>query len=283
MKRPSFQFYPADWRKDAALQSCSIAARGLWIEVMCIAHECEPYGHLTINGKAMTPAQVGRLVGLSVKESIALLDELEEAGVLSRSDDGTIFSRRMVRDEDIRQRRAAGGEAGSSHGVKGKEYGSKGGRPKKERGVFEHPIEPPPSSSSSPSGFNKSPLPPAASPPSVELFPGLLPETWKAFRDHRQRLRAPLTPRAERLLMTKLAELCAGGEDPNAVVDRSIELGWKGLFQLNGGGKTGNGTMPRTREQWASWGQQHQTPAKRGESMDAYVARLQAQYEASHP
>jgi hypothetical protein len=48
-------------------------------------------------------------------------------------------------------------------------------------------------------------------------------------------------------------------------------------------GKTGNGTMPRTREQWASWGQQHQTPAKRGESMDAYVARLQAQYEASHP
>jgi uncharacterized protein YdaU (DUF1376 family) len=48
-------------------------------------------------------------------------------------------------------------------------------------------------------------------------------------------------------------------------------------------GKTGNGTMPRTREQWASWGQQQKTPAKRGESMDAYVARLQAQYEASHP
>ena len=154
MKRPAFQFYPADWRKDAALQSCSIAARGLWIEVMCIAHECEPYGHLTINGKAMTPAQIGRLVGLPARECNALFAELEEAGVLSRSDDGTIFSRRMVRDEDLRQRRAAGGEAGSEHGIKGKEYGVKGGRPKKARGVSEPPIEPPPSSSSSPSGLN---------------------------------------------------------------------------------------------------------------------------------
>lgn len=164
MKRPAFQFYPADWRKDAALQSCSIAARGLWIECMCIAHECEPYGYLTINGKAMTAAQVGRLVGLSAKECTSLFAELEDAGVLSRGDDGAIFSRRMVRDEDIRQRRAAGGEAGSEHGIKGKEFGVKGGRPKKERGVLEPPIEPPPSSSSSPSGLNplNPPLPASA-------------------------------------------------------------------------------------------------------------------------
>ena len=74
----------------------------------------------------------------------------------------------------------------------------------------------------------------AAAPPSVELPPGLLPETWKAFRDHRQRLRAPLTARAEKLLLTKLAGLCADGSDPNALVDRSIEHGWRGLFPLNG-------------------------------------------------
>jgi hypothetical protein len=54
-----------------------------------------------------------------------------------------------------------------------------------------------------------------------------------------------------------------------------------GLLRTNGAG--GASGMPRTREQWASWGQQQKTPAKRGESMDAYVARLQAQYEASHP
>lgn len=149
MKRPAFQFYPADWRKDAALQSCSVAAQGLWINILCIAHECEPYGHLTINGRPMTSAQIGRLVGLSSKECGSLLDELQSAGVLDRTSEGAIFSRRMVRDEDLRNRRASGGIEGAEHGKKGAEHGVKGGRPTKGRGVIEPPLEPPPSSSPS--------------------------------------------------------------------------------------------------------------------------------------
>lgn len=162
MKRPAFQFYPADWRKDAALQSCSVAAQGLWINILCIAHECDPYGHLTVNGRPMTAAQIGRLVGLSPKECNALLAELQDAGVSSVAEDGAIFSRRMVRDEDVRNRRANGGKEGAEHGAKGAEHGAKGGRPKKdqggkenppsesgERGDTKPPLEPPPSSSSS--------------------------------------------------------------------------------------------------------------------------------------
>jgi hypothetical protein len=153
MKRPAFQFYPADWRKDAALQSCSLAAQGLWVNLMCIAHECEPYGHLTINGTPMTAAQIARLVGLSAKEAQALLTELLDTGVASTTAHGVIFSRRMVRDEDIRNRRAAGGPAGADHGIKGAEHGPKGGRPKADKGGSETPLpvdgKPPPSSSSS--------------------------------------------------------------------------------------------------------------------------------------
>lgn len=161
MKRPSFQFYPADWRKDTALQFCSLSARGLWVEIMCIAHECDPYGFLRVNGKPMTAAQIGRLVGISERECIKLLDELLEAGVFSKADDGAIYSRRMVRDEQLRAARAEGGKLGAEHGVKGASYGSKGGRPRKEitpqqtplgddgRGVIKPPIKPPPSSSSS--------------------------------------------------------------------------------------------------------------------------------------
>lgn len=161
MKRPAFQFYPADWRKDAALQSCSMAAQGLWVNVMCIAHECEPYGHLVVNGRPMTAAQIARLVGLGERECAKLLAELEAAGVTSKSAEGAIFSRRMVRDEEIRNKRAAGGEAGAEHGFKGAEHGRKGGRPRIGRGVIDPPKEPPPSSSSSsssseipPSTFN---------------------------------------------------------------------------------------------------------------------------------
>ena len=112
MKRPAFQFYPSDWRKDMALQSCSVAARGLWIDMLCIAHECDPYGHLTVNGRPMDAAQIARHAGISERECKKLIEELDFSGVTSRTENGAIFSRRMVRDEDIRQRRAIGGQAG---------------------------------------------------------------------------------------------------------------------------------------------------------------------------
>ena len=166
MKRPSFQFYPADWRRDAALQSCSVAARGLWIELMCVMHDCEPYGVLAVNGRAMSPAQLARLVGEHEKVIVRLLAELEDAGVCSRDEEGRLFSRRMVKDEGAREARAAGGHAGAEHGHKGGEHGKKGGRPRKaeagssseEKTPLKTPLatieEPPPSSSSSssPSG-----------------------------------------------------------------------------------------------------------------------------------
>jgi len=146
VKRPSFQFYPADWRKDAALQSCSLEARGLWIECMCIAHECEPYGHLVINGRPMTAPQIARLVGVSAKECDALLIELVAAGVAEMAD-GVLFSRRMVRDEALRNRRAEGGKEhghkGSDHGKKGAGHGVFGGRPRAGKGVEKPPLNPP--------------------------------------------------------------------------------------------------------------------------------------------
>lgn len=157
IKRPAFQFYPADWRKDAALQSCSMAAQGLWVNLMCIAHECEPYGHLVVNGKPMQDAQIARLTGLSGKELERLLAELLGAGVARRAEHGAVFSRRMVRDEEIRNLRANGGPAGAEFGHLGAAHGAKGGRPRKETGVKKPPFGsekvpptyPPPSSSSS--------------------------------------------------------------------------------------------------------------------------------------
>lgn len=131
MKRPSFQFYPADWRRDAALQSCSVAARGLWIELMCVMHDCDPYGVLAVNGRPMSTAQLARLVGEQEKAVVRMLAELEDAGVCSRDKEGRLFSRRMVKDERVREVRAAGGQAGAEHGYKGGEHGKKGGRPRK--------------------------------------------------------------------------------------------------------------------------------------------------------
>lgn len=94
------KFWPQDWQRDPALRSCGVAARGLWMDMICIAHEGSPYGHVTINGKAATMKQIGSITGAGEKEAARLVSELENAGVFSRLDDGTIFSRRMVRDHE---------------------------------------------------------------------------------------------------------------------------------------------------------------------------------------
>lgn len=164
-KRPASQYYWGDWHKDLALQSCPLPARGLWHEMNCLMHQGEPYGHLTMpTGRAMSPGQLANLSKISERECKKLLQQLEEAGVFSRTADGTIYSRRMVRDEATRNKRAEGGKGGAEHGIKGAEHGAKGGRPAKERGVsgapIETPLKPPPSSSSSSSSSEE--IPPVA-------------------------------------------------------------------------------------------------------------------------
>lgn len=115
MKRPAFQFYPGDWLRDTALQSCSIAARGLWIQLLCYMHDGEPYGHLAVAGQAIPAPKLAQMVGLRCDRFSVLIRVLERAKVLTRTDRGTIYSRRMVRDEALREKRAAGGIKSIEH------------------------------------------------------------------------------------------------------------------------------------------------------------------------
>lgn len=113
MKRPAFQFYPGDWQRDAALRSCSVGARGLWIEMICIMHQAEPYGHLVVNGNPIDPETLARMVGAKATEVTRWQAELHRFGVFDK-DGETIVSRRMVRDEALRKIRAAGGKLGGN-------------------------------------------------------------------------------------------------------------------------------------------------------------------------
>ncbi|MFM0439265.1 GIY-YIG nuclease family protein [Paraburkholderia strydomiana] len=114
MKRPSFQFYPGDWMNDAALRMVSVSARGLWMDMLCLMHQGSPYGHLKVNSKAINEIQLARLVGANSDEVSAWMRELSDAGVYSTSEDGVIFSRRMVKDENLREVRASGGKEGGN-------------------------------------------------------------------------------------------------------------------------------------------------------------------------
>lgn len=113
---PWMKFYPSDWRADPALRMCSLGARGLWAEVICIMHEAEPYGFLLINGAPVTDKQLASLAGTSPREVAKYMEELERGGVFSRDTSGVIYSRRMVRDKERADKdRANGGKGGNPY------------------------------------------------------------------------------------------------------------------------------------------------------------------------
>lgn len=64
---------------------------------MCLMHEAKPYGHLLVNGKSLTDAQLAIQTGIPHDQITSLIGELETAGVFSRNSDGVIFSRKMTR------------------------------------------------------------------------------------------------------------------------------------------------------------------------------------------
>jgi hypothetical protein len=156
MKRPAFQFYPADWRKDPALRACSIEARGFWIDLLCIMHESENCGFLEINSKKISEKALASMCGITPTKCRKYLTELEENGVFSKDDRGVIFSRRMVRDKELSEiRREAGKQGGNPALVKQQDKQKPAGLHNQNGNQ-----NPTPSSSSSSSTSVIPPLPP---------------------------------------------------------------------------------------------------------------------------
>lgn len=105
------------WKNDEGLRMCGLAARGLWADLLAIMHGCDPYGHLAIRGREPSAKQIASLVGMTTEREVnSLLRELEDAGVFSRSADGLIYNRRMVRDNEARLRGKATGPTGNVGG-----------------------------------------------------------------------------------------------------------------------------------------------------------------------
>lgn len=123
MKNPWFKFYPSDWRSDEELRNCSAAARGLWVEMLCLMHKAKPYGHLLINGDLLTDTQLSMQTGIPESQIVQSMHELEKAGVFSRNEKGVPYSRKMVRDEQKSNTAKNYGKKGGNPSLKGKVKG----------------------------------------------------------------------------------------------------------------------------------------------------------------
>jgi hypothetical protein len=58
------------------------------------------------------------------------------------------------------------------------------------------------------------------------------PECWCAFCEMRRKIKAPLTPYAEKLIARELVKLKTAGHDPQACLEQSIMNGWRDVFPL---------------------------------------------------
>ena len=102
MKLPWLKFYPTDWLGDEALRSCSVEARGLWFDMLCLMAKSEIHGHLLTGGRPTSIKSIARISGVVPKRTMKLMEELRLNGVFSVENE-TIISRRMVKDERVRK------------------------------------------------------------------------------------------------------------------------------------------------------------------------------------
>jgi len=129
MSRPSFQFYPGDWQRNAKLRRCSHAERGIWIDVLCLMHDNEDeYGMLRwplrdiAKAVGCRPAELLKLREKGVLKGADPGERCEpysftprhagrdgEPEVLIPAQDGPVwYSSRLVRDEHVRKKRGIG-------------------------------------------------------------------------------------------------------------------------------------------------------------------------------
>lgn len=108
-------FYVGDWLKCPEVRALTPDCRGLWFDLLCYMWESTERGVMvTPNGRPYTDNEIVRMVGLDNQNSGIWLTTLLSEGVCSRRPDGAVFSKRMVRDEEIRQiRRETGAKGGN--------------------------------------------------------------------------------------------------------------------------------------------------------------------------
>jgi hypothetical protein len=142
------------WLRDPALRGCSLAARGLWIELLAAMDADDEYGFLTLAGRPADTPEMARRTGVHRLQVEKYLAELEGRGVFSRDERGAIFCRHMVREAERYASDVANGSLGGNPALRLKPRKQPRGTP---QGI--PPVAPPGSPPGSPQGL------PQGSPP----------------------------------------------------------------------------------------------------------------------
>lgn len=208
-KAPAFQFYVRDWLSDPQLRMCSHATKGIWIDLLCLMWEAPERGK--IEG---TVDQIAHMVASSNGDFDQFLQEAlstKFADVTLCNKNVTLINRRMLREEKQRKNTRLRVSRFRSNAA------------------CNAPVTIPSSYSSSSSCtkvHNK-----AQKRPSVLLPDWIEKDLWQDFKEHRNKLRKPMTSRAEETVIKKLTWLKDKGHNPRHCLLTAIERGWLSVFE----------------------------------------------------
>lgn len=119
--QPYIPLYVMDFLTDEKLRECSAESVGVYIMLMCVMHKQEEYGTIVLREKdRKSPdiimdfaTKISRHLPFGEKVIYRALQELLVEGVICE-DGERLTQKRMVRDADISEKRAAAGKRGSA-------------------------------------------------------------------------------------------------------------------------------------------------------------------------
>lgn len=221
------EFYPSDWMAGTAYMP--VPAEWLYLQI-CLYNwdKREPVP------KAQAALRFSR--SPTWEADLAMLID---AGKVIRTDGEGLFVERALvaanKAYDLWERKSRGGKARKATGNAGQSGGgdkSLGKSPPKTAGSNHNQNQ---NQNQTPPDGGDPPAPQGAGDdvPAGDLIFSVPADAMKALRDHRTKLKHPMTKRAEELIVGKLEKIWAQhGHDPSAVIDQSILEGWRGVFPL---------------------------------------------------
>lgn len=198
--------------------------------MICLMHEGNPYGHLKVGSKDIDKDILARITGCSITDCEKWISELLVSGVCSKLD-GTLICRRMIRDERVRNSRAAGGAKSLDN------PNVPQARISLDPSLGVYPASAVASASALKSKTNTRPAQPKKKLNGENFdLPDWIPrEHWQHWIEARTKKRNTPTVFACKLAVTKLEWLKAEGHSPAAVLAQSAFNGWAGLFPVKDG------------------------------------------------
>ena len=89
------------------------------IDLMAIAHGCDPYGFLMSNGHPIPPETITKLLGIRPQTYRKHIANLSERSRVATADNGALYIPRMVKDAEYASKQAAFGKRGGNPTLKG--------------------------------------------------------------------------------------------------------------------------------------------------------------------